>query len=312
MRLQKYFLTNNGELHINDSWDPLRIAAVIIGLFGLSLSLIGIIIILFHDNLHNFFDFTLTPYSEIIPTLFLALTMGLFIYSLESSLIYWKKSIKSKIQESSEKAYSLLLSYGSVIGIMLFLVYGILAYPWLLGNSDVNSILHIDGFYSRTYLAGMACYVAIHSLALIYIEVYRKRERIFYKTDSKNFFQMKSKFIIIPFSYKSNRLMESEVSKTVTLAIFQKISGSKIKHISYNTFIEQNESSNLYILAGYDPIKYKINPYCRIFNGSKENVITFLKELSKFGSINVYGSSEIRNCILIMKYFLYKQTILYD
>lgn len=219
--------------------------------------------------------------------------MGCLIYVIEVSLIYGIKSTKNIIKDSSDKAYGLLVAFGSAISLLSYSIYGFFAEPLYLGASDVKPLIYIKFIDSRVYLVGMGLYVTIHSLSLICIETFRNRGLIFSRNEAKNSLHMGSEFYIIPFKLKSYRLLESDLNSTVTLAIFQKIAGDKIKHIPINVFNEQNDPSNMKVLAAYDPVKYPVNPYTRIFNGPKIE----LDKIKEFGELNFYDPDSNNNII---------------
>ena len=297
MRLQKYFFTNNNELVVTDTWDPLRIAGVAIGCLGCLLGLVVSIVALLHNNLHNLFDFSVTPLTEISSTIILSFIMGCLIYVIEVSLMYGIKSTKSIIKDSSDVAFGLLVASGSAFGMLIYGIYGFFAEPLYLGAGDVKPLIYIKFIDSRVYLVGMGLYIVIHSFSLICIETFRKRGLIFSRDDAKNILQMRNEFYLIPFKLKGNRTLESDINSTVTLAIFQKISGRKIKHIPLNVFNEQNEPSNIYVLAAYDPIKYKLNSYTRIFNGPKIEIMSLLDKIQEFGALKFYDPGSNNNII---------------
>lgn len=286
MNLSQNFFTNNNEVYIQDSWDPLRLVGVLIGLLGVLLSLFILIIEIFHYHLYNFVDPSAPSNAEIIFILISAFLCGFLVYLIEIVFVYCNKKIWQQFQESSyEMAYGQLLQYGSGISISLFMLYAVCVDPWFLGVGNIQPILYIGFFDSKIFLLGTTCYVAIHSSVLASMGTFRNRKSVFIR-DKENFsLTIKNETIIFPFILKSNRYLVAHSDTKVTLAVFQKISGSKAKHISYHAFIEEKDLATLFVLVAFDPIVHYHFPFMPIYAGNKTKLLTLLDQVKNLGTI---------------------------
>ena len=216
--------------------------------------------------------------------------IGFIIYFIEILAIHRNKKIWQKFQESSyELAYGQLLLYGSSIGIIFFLIYSLFANPWLLGTGSSTPIIHIELFDSIIFPLSLGFYIAFHSIALSSMGVFRTRESIFSNENNNFSLTIKNETIIIPFNLKSNRFLDSNSDKMITLAIFQKMSGSKVKHISYNSFITKNDLNELFVIAAFDPINHVSYPFAPIYRGNKTKIIYILDQIKKLGPIEFHN-----------------------